>query len=87
MNQPRTVEGRWWIFGDDKPAQLGTLTYDPETGLSLTVTVPQNRSGVREWVEAFRKLSNARTVQITERAAMAIGKQFLHVPFCVSLQL
>lgn len=40
MNKPRTVEGQWSIFGDDKPAHFGVLTFDPEKGLNLSVKIP-----------------------------------------------
>ena|ERR1035441_10714390 len=42
MDRTRTIEGRWWIQGDDKPAHFGTLSYDPEKGLSLSVKVPRS---------------------------------------------
>ncbi len=56
MNKPRTIEGQWWIFGDDKPAHFGVLTFDPETGLTLSVKIPRSStiediifSSVKEW--------------------------------------
>jgi len=35
MNQRRKFEGQWFIFGDDQPATLGTLTFEPESGSTL----------------------------------------------------
>lgn len=57
MNKPRTIEGRWWIHGDDKPAHFGTLSYDPDTGLHLTVKVPQSRTSDDAWIEAMTNFS------------------------------
>ena len=42
MKVPRTIEGRWWIFGTDKPEHYGALNYDPEKGLRLSVKVAQS---------------------------------------------
>ncbi|MBI5820556.1 MAG: hypothetical protein HZA88_16440 [Verrucomicrobia bacterium] len=50
MNKSRTIEGRWWIHGSQKPAHFGTLTFDPEKGLELTVKVPQCRSNDEAFV-------------------------------------
>lgn len=44
MNRPRIIEGQWWIHGDDREAHFGTLTFDPENGLQLTVKIPQSRT-------------------------------------------
>ncbi|MFA6560492.1 MAG: HEPN domain-containing protein [Verrucomicrobiia bacterium] len=67
MNKPRTIEGRWWIDGADKPAHFGILTYDPEDGLSLTVKIPQSRTvdafmiehATRGWPEISRIIHGA----------------------------
>lgn len=44
MNKPRTIEGRWWIHGDDKPPHFGVLNFDPEKGLELTVKIPDAKT-------------------------------------------
>jgi len=44
MNSPRIIEGQWWIHGDDKEAHFGSLTFDPEKGLELTVKIPRSRT-------------------------------------------
>ena len=44
MNKPRTIEGRWWIFGADTPPHYGVLNFDPEKGLELLVKIPVDRS-------------------------------------------
>lgn len=31
MSKPRTIEGRWWIHGDDKPPCFGILSLDSES--------------------------------------------------------
>ena len=54
MNKPRTIEGRWWIHGSDKPAHFGILSYDPETGLNLSVKIPQSRTDDEAWHEIFK---------------------------------
>ena len=42
MNKPRTIEGRWWIHGDDKAPHFGVLTFDPGKGLNLSVKIPRS---------------------------------------------
>ena len=49
INTPQTVEGKWWINGEDKPSHFGVLSFDPEAGLELVVKLPQSR-GVGEVV-------------------------------------
>ena len=39
MKDPRSIEGRWQIFGPRKGSHYGVLTYDPESGLNLTVKI------------------------------------------------
>lgn len=43
LNVSQTVEGKWWIHGEDKPPHFGVLSFDPETGLELVVKLPQSR--------------------------------------------
>jgi hypothetical protein len=43
VNKPRTIEGQWWIDGDDKLSHFGILSFDPEKGLDLSVKIPQQR--------------------------------------------
>ena len=52
MNKPRTVEGRWWIHGDDKPTHFGVLEFHPEKGLILTVKIADSKS-TDVWLQAF----------------------------------
>lgn len=42
MKEPRTYDGRWWIFGKDKPEQFGVLHYSPGERPLLSVKVPQS---------------------------------------------
>jgi len=58
MRERRTIEGKWWIHGDDKAAHFGTLVFDPETGLELTVKIPQSRSDA----ERFRTMHDPASV-------------------------
>jgi hypothetical protein len=44
VKTPKTFEGRWWIFGNDKPEHFGVLHYSPEDGLRLEVKVAQSFS-------------------------------------------
>jgi hypothetical protein len=44
MNKPKTIEGRWWIHGKDKPPHFGILSFDPEKGFELSVKIPQSRT-------------------------------------------
>jgi len=46
MKKARSIEGRWWIFGDDKPAHFGTLLFDPEKKLELKVSIPYEREHI-----------------------------------------
>jgi hypothetical protein len=41
VNKPRTIEGRWWIFGRHRPPHFGVLKYDSEKGLILDVKIPR----------------------------------------------
>jgi hypothetical protein len=50
MNKPRTIEGRWWIHGNDKPPQFGILSFDPETGFELSVKIPQSRTSDEHFI-------------------------------------
>ncbi|HTS19688.1 MAG TPA: HEPN domain-containing protein [Verrucomicrobiae bacterium] len=54
MNKPRTIDGQWWIHGDDKPAHFGVLSFDPERGLELTVKIPQDRNSAEAFVALFQ---------------------------------
>lgn len=47
MKEPVTIEGRWWIFGNDKPEHFGVLQYTPEKGLNLSVKIARS-IGVQE---------------------------------------
>jgi hypothetical protein len=62
MNKPRTIEGRWWIHGDDKPAHFGTLSFDPEEGLELSVKVPQNRTSDETFLSSVEKSEQSKNV-------------------------
>ena len=37
MKDKRTIQGQWFMFGDDQPPAVGVLKHDPETGLTLDV--------------------------------------------------
>ena len=37
MKEPRTIEGQWWISSQPQEPQIGTLKFEPEDGLTLTV--------------------------------------------------
>ena len=49
MNNPRTIEGRWWIHGGDKPPCFGVLSLDPEEKLVLSAKTLQNRTVEETW--------------------------------------
>lgn len=51
MKESKTFEGRWWIFGKDKPAHFGVLHYSPDTGLRLEVKIAQAYS----FAEVFKE--------------------------------
>ncbi|HTX20956.1 MAG TPA: hypothetical protein VMD27_03700 [Candidatus Aquilonibacter sp.] len=42
MKESKTFEGRWWIFGTEKPEHFGVLHYSPEKGLRLEVKIAQS---------------------------------------------
>jgi hypothetical protein len=44
VNKPQTIEGVWHIHGEDKPANIGILNYDPEKGFELSIQIPRSRS-------------------------------------------
>lgn len=44
MNKPRTIEGRWWLFGKRRRPHIGELKFSPETGLHLEVKIAQART-------------------------------------------
>jgi hypothetical protein len=54
MNAPRAIEGRWSIFGEEKPPHYGTLFYDPDTGLRLEIPIAEQRE-VSELFAWFNK--------------------------------
>jgi hypothetical protein len=54
MNAPRTIEGRWWLFGSDRPAHYGTLLFDPNAGLRLEVRIAARR-GIPDILAAVGK--------------------------------
>ena len=62
MNKPRTIEGQWWIHGDDKPAHFGILSFDPEVGLNLTVKIPQSRTSDAAWLSVFKEFGKTDNV-------------------------
>jgi hypothetical protein len=44
VNKTQTIEGVWQIHGEDKPAHIGILNYDPEKGFELSIQIPRSRS-------------------------------------------
>ncbi len=44
MKDKRKIEGRWWIFGPDKPPHYGVLHFDPDDGLNLEVKIPDQQT-------------------------------------------
>jgi hypothetical protein len=42
VKESKTFEGRWWIFGTEKPEHFGVLHYSPEKGLRLEVKIAQS---------------------------------------------
>src|SRR5260370_40668259 len=67
MNTPRTIEGRWWLFGDEKPHHFGTIYFDPETGLKLKVKIAEP-STVHEIVAVVEKMPDfPETIQGRDR--------------------
>src|SRR6266542_4489819 len=51
MNEPKTIEGRWWIFGKEKDPEFGILTFDPDSGLELSVKIARQHT----WEEDFQQ--------------------------------
>lgn len=51
MKESKTFEGRWWIFGKDKPAHFGVLHHSLDKGLRLEVKIAQSY----EFAEIFRE--------------------------------
>lgn len=41
MDQRIEIEGRWWINGLEEPTHYGMLTYDPVSGIELSVKIAQ----------------------------------------------
>jgi hypothetical protein len=37
MKDKRTIQGQWFIFGNDQQSAVGVLKFDPDTGLTLDV--------------------------------------------------
>ncbi|HEU5069205.1 MAG TPA: hypothetical protein VFV96_02200 [Verrucomicrobiae bacterium] len=54
MKESRTFEGRWWIFGTEKPEHFGVLHYSPEKGLRLEVKIAQSY-GVAEILKEVKR--------------------------------
>lgn len=50
MNHKIEIEGRWWVNGLESPAHYGVLTYEPSSGISLSVKIPQE-GGAAEAIE------------------------------------
>lgn len=44
MKESKVIEGRWWIFGNDKPEHFGVLRYSPEHGLKLEIKIARSIS-------------------------------------------
>jgi ApeA N-terminal domain 1 len=42
VNEPKTIEGRWWIFEGNSEPHFGILSYDPETGLTLETKISKS---------------------------------------------
>jgi len=42
VKESKIFEGRWWIFGTEKPEHFGVLHYSPEKGLRLEVKIAQS---------------------------------------------
>jgi hypothetical protein len=53
MKDRRVIEGRWWVFGPRYAPKYGSLTFDPEKGLSLAVKIAEDpastASGILAW--------------------------------------
>jgi hypothetical protein len=50
MNERVTIEGRWWVFGKDQSPEFGILTYEPSSGLELSVKIARQHN----WSEVFQ---------------------------------
>ena len=44
MIEPVTIEGRWYVFGNDGESEYGVLKYDPENGLELSVKIAKGHT-------------------------------------------
>jgi hypothetical protein len=42
VNDSKTIEGRWWIFGVNSDPHFGVLNYDPESGLTLVIKISRS---------------------------------------------
>jgi hypothetical protein len=62
VNKSRSIDGRWWIHGDDKPCHYGVLSFDPESGLELVVKIPQDRTVG----DALHKMFQAQKVPLVD---------------------
>lgn len=52
MNEPSTIEGKWWIDGSSNVAHFGILHYAPSVGLELAVRIPQEKK-IEELFKTF----------------------------------
>ena len=62
MKDSRTIEGRWWVFGPDRKPEFGTLTFDPEQGLSLDVKIAGDISNETIMVPGWERLDVPDTI-------------------------
>jgi ApeA N-terminal domain 1/Apea-like HEPN len=49
VSKPRTIEGRWWIHGDDKLPCFGVLSLEAKEGWVLTAKILQDRAPIEYW--------------------------------------
>src|SRR5882672_7064691 len=62
MNTPRTIEGKWWIFGKEQPAHFGTLTFDPEEKLELVTKTAHDHGSVAVVMATFGDRTSEREI-------------------------
>lgn len=48
-NENQTLDGTWWIHGENNPPSSGTLSFDSEKGLKLTIKIPRDRTPEEFW--------------------------------------
>lgn len=74
MNKPQTIEGRWWIHGNNEPPHFGSLAFDPEKGLELSITILPNRDGESiAWILSDSDVKVAHVIHGTDQSNQPVS--------------